>query len=114
VTAHEVLVKARNPIADPSWWCKGSYGGYKNEPKCAVGAMEAIVGERATGSVESAFLKANNIDREQFSCVEVWNDARGRTHAEVLAAFDKAIQATAPSPDLSFLKDVRVEPERVA
>lgn len=75
-------------------WCRGDYAKdangcsvYEDNPSaicwCASGAINA---------------KAGYVERRVFSqaigttCIPGWNDAPERTQAEVLAAFDKAIE----------------------
>jgi hypothetical protein len=120
--AHTVLVKARNRLTNPDRWSQmgnADQGGPGSH--CAIGSVglfsHAIYGhgpaeqEAFYGAIAAL---ANVLGYARTASIARWNDAHERTHAEVLDAFDRAIAATAPKPDLSFLKDVRVEPERVA
>jgi hypothetical protein len=91
-----VLIKARAKIADPAKWGKGKrYFDRPVETCCAAEAIEEI----ATLSTRwfarrraafDAFRKAADIP-DSWGALTDWNDAPERTHAEVLAAFDKAI-----------------------
>jgi hypothetical protein len=109
VSAHEVLVKARNLIADEKDWCQLAYGNGTSGPWCATGAIWHVEAQSGDYSSEARLVLADTVGEPTPTC---WNGSH--SHAEVLAAFDRAIAQTAPTPDLSFLKDVRVEPERVA
>lgn len=89
-----VLVKARAKIADPADWGKGRRGNSGNRPMTTCCAAEAV--EETCDDYElrvRAFAKlrgAANIPN-LWCAIADWNDAPERTHAEVLAAFDKAI-----------------------
>jgi hypothetical protein len=142
LTAHELLVRGRNQLASGgicSWRWTDENGGH-----CARGAIFAVAGElehRRPRRLEvnvpnalaalGALINANEIDMPRphehnhynenpfvnlGNAVAFWSNTlvdEGEPEA-VIEGFDKAIAATAPKPDLSFLKDVRVEPERVA
>lgn len=89
-----VLIKARALIADPTKWGKGA--SCERGWGCALCIETAIEKAALDASVlpydAIDFLRAANgfeIDVYQ------WNDAPERTHAEALAAFDKAIEAAA-------------------
>lgn len=99
MTAHDVLVKARNLIADPDHWGRGRELGDDPAKHCAGLAIGRV------GDGDLAAVAATEAIREAAPCASVpfWNDAS--THAEVLAAFDRAIAATAPEPDLSFMRE---------
>jgi hypothetical protein len=88
----EALKKARALIADESRWFSWRLGrDYRSGiDHCAGTAIEA-----ATKSSHSPLTMAcyAALERVTGDCdVMAWNDAPGRTHAEVLAAFDLAIQ----------------------
>lgn len=108
MTEHEVLVAARNLIADPKDWAQGNYdvdGGL-----CIVGAIAKAAGV-SHGEAHMGHPATLTIDKViGTSGTARWNDTH--SHTDVLAAFDKAIAATAPKPDLSFLADVKVEEAR--
>jgi hypothetical protein len=72
-------VGARDSGGTPVW------GGEKAAVSwCAVGAICTV------GAKMAPFRQANNLNG--WGGISVWNDAPERTQAEVLAAFDKAIE----------------------
>lgn len=82
----DILRAAKARIGTPERWCKGTeaaYEGWKLDgPTCAAfslidkrDAYDALC--RAAGG----------------ACLPSWNDAPERTHAEVMAVFDRAIAA---------------------
>jgi hypothetical protein len=84
--ASEVLMKAKALIGTPDKWCKGTYhsnsGGH-----CMIGSLFAIAG---TGITETH----PSVQYLQYGCTTfIWafNDHPQTTHADVMAAFDKAI-----------------------
>lgn len=90
-TTHEILIAARALIDTPKKWVKSAYHREKNglHSYCAAGALISV---EAPGRTAYDCLA----EAIGYRCVSDWNDAPERTHAEVLAAFDKAIAATAP------------------
>ena len=95
MTTVEVLKAARAKIEQG--WCQGSYARnamnekvlYRSVDACRWCAMGAIV---SLGGVD--WITAADVIK-QANAIEVipkWNDAPNRTQAEVLAAFDKAIE----------------------
>lgn len=90
MTTLEALEIGRARIADPKDWAKGdgSVGGPPEPCRCAVTALPRP--KRISGAV--ALCGAIGVD----ATVRVrgfyeWHDAPERTHAEILAAYDKAI-----------------------
>lgn len=88
------LVKARALIADPAKWGKGRRRHDRPlDTCCAAEAIEEV--EPPSPRRRAAYCaleQAAGIVRPPMGSVIVdWNDAPERTHAEVLAAFDKAI-----------------------
>lgn len=75
-------------------WCQGAYVlEYNGTPSfCAAGAC----GENDDDAVPSHLLSTKAMLREVTGCqrqgLAEWNDAPERTQAEVVAAFDKAIE----------------------
>jgi hypothetical protein len=67
--------------------------------RCVVTALRESAGRMVVANrALSAFAAANHIykhasERSFFDAIIEWNDMAGRTQAEVLAAFDKAIEA---------------------
>lgn len=93
-TTKQTLIEARERISDQAAWGKGRRGlDRKFDTCCAAEAIE----EAAPGFGQyEARCTAFNALRRAAKCKHItgWNDAPGRTHAEVLAAFDKAIEDT--------------------
>lgn len=92
-SAHEVLKEVRALIADPADWCQGAI----DEPKpgggmrhCSIGAL----GCAANWGAEIAAAKAALYDVIGLSSIATYNDHH--SHECVLAAFDAAIEKTAP------------------
>lgn len=103
LTAHAILVKARNRIASKRRWRKGRFAtpNAKNLDTCQVCALGAI-SWAATGDPHDGYGTANaqralqEQTKELGHCfIVTFNDAPDTTHADVLAAFDRAIAATA-------------------
>lgn len=98
MTVAETLRKARALIDTPEKWCQGVY--CKGDALCSLGAIYAAGGgdrkdipedgdphfsyesERAYRTLSAAISP---------KWVAPWNDAPERTHADVMALFDKAI-----------------------
>lgn len=99
----EILTKARELISDESRWTRGSYAvtdeGRFTQPWeddacrfCALGAIKKAGGFRDDSNPAAKFL--GEVLRAQFvdnGRVDDFNDAR--SHAEVIALFDRAIAA---------------------
>jgi hypothetical protein len=112
-TAHQVLKAARALIADPKHWTQGELardadGNPEDEYQpeavcfCSVGALmraARVVGDDLNEARFGAFTQVGNItlDLRGLTIVE-FNDAEDTTHADVLAVFDKAIEATKGNP----------------
>jgi hypothetical protein len=77
----DVLRRARALIDTPEKWCQGQCE--LGEAKCALGA---ILG--ADPNYAAAALALNRVVAPN---IPAWNDAPERTHADVMAAFDRAI-----------------------
>jgi hypothetical protein len=100
MTPHEVLVAARELIADERNWIKGEYS-RRVEGRlcyCAYGAVRTVsdaadykVFDRAWNALESTVP-----DKHELSPIH-FNDDLDTTHADILAMFDRAIEATAPT-----------------
>lgn len=108
MTPVDILKAARGLISEPSKWTTGSWArdekGAMAFPSdewgvcwCALGAINRVVDftEQVTNA---AHLLATEIGYPEpwlaaHEVITSWNDAEGRTHAEVLAAFDAAIAA---------------------
>lgn len=102
MSTHEILKAARARIEKPENWTRR--GSFSDGQICAGVAIErsCLLDGRAdwkatTAGIE-ALLTANEIrfnGGPHFALFD-WNDAPERTHAEVLEAFSKAIEATKP------------------
>lgn len=96
MTHHEILTKARAKIADPDNWGKGlrgcSFDRRPLETCCAAEAIEEVAptAHEVRRAAMRALYDAAGLEWNKDSIIH-WNDAPERTHAEVLAAFDKAI-----------------------
>jgi hypothetical protein len=114
LTPHEILRDARQKIIDPALWHQGS--SYKGEAACSVGWIARICGyapgpygvgditNYGPGQQALDYLRRavfHGIDSTQPLALMLtgdiprWNDAEDRTHAEVVAAFDRAVLAAA-------------------
>lgn len=103
MSVHDVLVKARNLIDEGGWWQYGK--GSKQGGLCAALAIERAAMGSGVGvqPVRSEFAEAAGLEDDPLAIYN-WNDSREDV-SEVCFAFDRAIAATAPTPDLSFLDD---------
>jgi len=87
-----VLIKARAKIADPAKWGKGIRGnGRRSLDTCC--AAEAIEDCEVPADIRSAAFQAVRRGAGLNLAMDIvrWNDAHTTKHADVLAAFDKAI-----------------------
>lgn len=100
----EILTKARELISDESRWTKYAYtrkaDGEKADDQmdvavcfCGVGAIAKVKGQNPMDATESfeAYLLAQAAGVRDVVDFFTFNDTH--THAEVLAAFDRAIAA---------------------
>lgn len=89
MTAKGLLIEARKKIAEDGW----TQGWYHNQGRyCAMGALFFVTNTTDPTEFDSAVEILKGVVGEN---VVAFNDARGRTQDEVLAAFDKAIQKAA-------------------
>jgi hypothetical protein len=101
-TTREVLIAAKALIDTPEKWCQGAYMRDRNGARCCLTAKDAVkwCGLGAIGAVtcsHSEYSEAINLLNRAVpvghgSPYFAWQDAPGRTHAEVMAAFDEAIR----------------------
>ncbi|CAN5869871.1 hypothetical protein BH24ACT15_BH24ACT15_29950 [soil metagenome] len=98
MTDHEILVKARNLL--PGHWTQGN--GESPGTFCSMGALVRAVTDRpfevcdTDQYVRAALALARAVGHQYADAVVAFNDTEGRTEAEVLGMFDRAIEATAP------------------
>lgn len=105
MNAHEVLVAARAKIAKPENWCHGTAArsacgaavSPSSDTACqwySIGALNAV--SKTDKEFDAAYRALSRcLPPLKFDCaaIAVFNDAH--THDEVLALFDRAIEATA-------------------
>lgn len=92
------LIQAKQLIEDG--WCQNLFATPQDTERfdyCAIGAMYSVLdkGEVFDKMVDT-FIKANDLPSSDYMMgkttnITSWNDTKGRTKEEVLAAFDKAI-----------------------
>jgi hypothetical protein len=103
-SAKDVLVAARHILENPDHWTKGCFartaGGGEVDAEDAVAKSFCVHGAiiAAAGGFDVPFRnEALNLLRTAASPSSGfpggWNDAPSRTHADVLAAFDRAIES---------------------
>ena len=98
MTTHEVLVAARNLIDREGLWCGGFDDGGGTSGTCTWIALREVGGFRRGRAAADALGRVNGMAPDaSLSDLYDWNDSR--TKEEVLAAFDRAIAATAPAPE---------------
>lgn len=87
----EVLRAARELLSEPERWTKGLFCRVVDgwHCCCVMGAFVAVCPTDIAFHC-SLFRRAAGVPDEM--PLSEWNDAPERTHAEVLAAFDKAIE----------------------
>lgn len=94
MTTVEVLEKARRFVANG--WCQGDY--IKGDRLCLFGALNLAVGvqvdcdEKPSDFDNDLYRRLGAAAGVPYDELVWWNDAPERTQAEVVAAFDKAIQ----------------------
>lgn len=92
----DILRAAKARIGTPERWCQGgaSWEGLKGEqyPACAAIACWWHRGPRGAASDDER-AAINALEAVVMDHLPTWNDAPERTHAEVMAAFDRAIAA---------------------
>ena len=86
-----VLKKARALIDRPEKWCKNAL--YRGDARCLRGAIWDASGESypvASRAERALGFKSGRGERWDV-CLPAWNNAEERTHAEIMAALDRAI-----------------------
>ena len=100
--AKDNLIAARELIADPAHWTTGTYARHKNGNSigpeesnacqwCSIGALRKVMGSPAILCVTGSEGAALSEQMDGFD-IASFNDTR--THAAVIAAWDRAIEAT--------------------
>ena len=99
-TIADVLRAARAKIERPEAWMKGNFARDKRKLATDSNALNAVCWDSAGAVYATPFninmhILAILLLRKTLgvSSITAWNDASKRTHAEVLAAFDRAILA---------------------
>lgn len=100
MTPKEILIVARDRISDPANWlnrCPDSEECSAGK-HCAFTAIDWPVSSDARLKAEKIFVSTIGSRWQDGrltvrSIIAKWNDADNRTHGEVLAAFDRAIEA---------------------
>lgn len=85
----QILIEARKLIDREEMWGKG-YSNQRPGKFCVGHAICIAAGAGYYLTASTAFRAANG----KIGAISSWNDAPERTHAEVLAAFDRAIAST--------------------
>lgn len=105
----EILIGARELLASPLNWTKGYYAKTQLRDQCEaedsraycfcmVGALARAAGKTTELGHEDSYQRATTPELEYLvkatgeTHIPGYNDDSERTHAEVIAAFDKAIQ----------------------
>lgn len=103
LSVREILVKARELISDPARWTQGvAAKNARGEVTaavdgdavcwCSYGAIRNVVGWHDNRN-NLIFRAECHLNHAADTSYISFNDRQGRTHAEVLAMFDKAIEA---------------------
>ena len=88
----EILKKARETLSEPDSWGKGVVWDRSNKNSyCAAQAIGESLSPDFVLYHKACQVFAVSIPLTEFDAIPDWNDAPERTHAEVLAAFDRAI-----------------------
>lgn len=96
-----ILRGARALVATPEQWCRGS--AMQVAPSgaiahCAANALAYVGGQKSLDAnrlfmraITAGFYDSIPAWNDFYDSIPAWNDEFGRTHADVLAAFDAAI-----------------------
>lgn len=89
MTTVEVLIAARKQISDPGKWCQGVY--FCGDRCCMIGALAKVIGVEKPGMMFRPPYDyiLDPLDDVCGGNIPEFNDASD--HADVLAAFDRAI-----------------------
>ncbi|MGE0699087.1 MAG: hypothetical protein AB7O57_08330 [Hyphomicrobiaceae bacterium] len=110
MTPLDILRAARRSVDAPASWGKGAYVSESSGSQCYC-ALGAILSAGSTASrnatTTAAILFGRAIGKHR-DAIPHWNDAPERTHADVIAAFDRAIaslEADRPAQLLQAMTD---------
>jgi hypothetical protein len=95
MTPKEVLIAAKALIDTEGKWTKGHY--HEDGRHCAMGALYAVGLEHKVLIKPAASVLEEAIPTRYWQTPEGYNDSRKRTHADVMAWFDRAIEAAGAS-----------------
>ncbi len=85
-----VLTCAKEVLSKPSvWWQQGTASRGTMCVSMAIGYVVVDSDRYLSLAAHAVFAQA--IGLKNTSMIPIWNDAKERTHADVMAAFDKAI-----------------------
>lgn len=102
MTALTVLTAAREYLSERSRWCKGTYIKRDSHDRaiacCAVGAIRQQAADDLVARNSACHLLHETVNQNRWDNLPDWNDAKHRTHKQVLAAFDKAIELAKAQP----------------
>jgi len=87
-SVRDVLVEAKARIGIPQKWCRGHWASKDGRRLCALAAMDAVGGGVVGGGGPALQLLYRTNGNKS---VMDFNDSH--THAEVMALFDRAIEA---------------------
>ncbi len=104
MTTKEILIAARAKIEAPERWTQGEFARSKIDRRvkatsdraecwCIMGAVDAVVKNDPDRFRDANLAVGHAIGIRELREIADWNDDPARTHAEVLAAFDRAIAA---------------------
>jgi hypothetical protein len=95
------LIAARSLIDTPEKWRKDDSTQHDN--CCAIIAVERTQARTIFAMYDALYLQIpqsfRTDDEEPGVCVGEYNDAPATTHADIMALFDRAIQAATPEPE---------------
>jgi hypothetical protein len=95
-----LLIAARAIISDPAMWhqgdwsSSGEWGG--DGPCCAEAAIYRAADDQNTPSYQCVVSMRYHTPNNQR--IDIFNDLKTTTHADILAVFDRAIAATTVQP----------------
>lgn len=98
MTTLDVLIAARELVARPGGWCQeiDHLDDYGTVAHCAQGAIAWARPSIAAG--RAALDALSVVVGTDYPAISDWNDDPSRTQAEVVAAFDRAIERERATP----------------